>query len=113
LSLISGYRNDLLALNPAPISTNSCLASHAKITQEIKNIIGFHGRIQPFDNLLVHLFGGRERATAVADDIRVSEVEVGGEPSVWHSLKLTRMSTFHLCPLGMDNQNNWTDAIET
>lgn len=60
---------------------------HTKITQEIKNIIGFHGRIQPFDNCLVHLFDGRERAAAVADDDRVSEVEVGGEPSVWHSLR--------------------------
>src|SRR5258705_4889316 len=60
---------------------------HTKITQEIKNIIGFHGRIQPFDNCLVHLFDGRERAAAVADDDRVSEVEVGGGPSVWHSLR--------------------------
>ena len=60
---------------------------HTKITQEIKNIIGFHGRIQPFDNCLVHIFDGRERAAAVADDDRVSEVEVGGEPSVWHSLR--------------------------
>jgi len=111
--VISGHREDLLALNPSPISVDPCLASHTKITQEIKNIIGFHGRIQSFDNCLVHLFDGRERAAAVANDIRVSEMEVGGEPGICHSLKLKRMSTFHFCPLVMNNQENWTDALET
>jgi hypothetical protein len=50
------------------------------------------------------LLRGRERPTAVAADIGVSEMEVGGEPSVWHSLKLKRVSTFHFCPLVTDNQ---------
>jgi hypothetical protein len=93
LVVISRHRKDLPALNPSPIRPNPRLASHTKITQEIKNIIEFHGRIQPVDNCLVHLFGGRKRPTAVADDIGVSEMEIGGEPRAWHRLNLKR------CPL--------------
>jgi len=87
LVVISGHREDLLAFNPSAISADPYLVSHAKITQEIKNVIGFHGRIQPFDNCLIHLFDGRERPIAVADDVGVTEMEVCAEPRIWHSLR--------------------------
>jgi hypothetical protein len=74
--LICGHGEDLFAMNSSAISKDPLLGSHIKITQEIKNIIAFHGRIQPFDNCLIHLFDGRERAIA---SLR--------EPRIWHCLR--------------------------
>src|SRR5690348_9235803 len=103
--MISGHSEDLIAADSVSVCGNPRLASHTKITQEVQNVIGFHGRIQSFENRLIHLSDSREGPTAVADDIGVSKMEVSREPSAWHTPRLNRDVQF-LTQSAVDTMKN-------
>ena len=54
----------------------------AKVAEEIKHIIRFHRSIQALQDGRVHLLRICERTIAVANDVEVPKVKVGGEPNI-------------------------------
>ncbi len=59
-------------------------SAHAKVSEEIEHVIRFHRSIQALQDDRVHLLRAHERTIAVANDVEVPKVKVGGEPNIGH-----------------------------
>jgi hypothetical protein len=82
--VISVDEVDRLAGNLIAIDGNCLWSSHAEVPEEIEHVIRLYRRIHALDNSRVHFLRVRERTLAVANDVEVPEMEVGGKPSVSH-----------------------------
>lgn len=78
--MIPQYKVDPLATNRLPISQRDLGSTYAKIAQEVEFIFRLDAFVDASKNFLVHFTGTCERASTVANDIGVSEMEVGCEP---------------------------------
>jgi hypothetical protein len=56
----------------------------AKISQKVKHVICADKLVQVGENGSVHLFDGRERTAAVANDVAMPEMKVGRKPVIDH-----------------------------
>src|ERR1700722_21009427 len=72
------YEVDLLAANLIAIEGNCFWSSHAEVPEEIEHVVRLHRRIHEFEDRLVHLLRVREWTVAVANDVEVPEMKVGG-----------------------------------
>ena len=82
--VISVDEVDRLAGNLIAIEGNCFWSSHAEVPEEIEHVIRLHRRVQALDDRLVHLLRVREWTVAVANDVEVPEMKVGGKPGVSH-----------------------------
>jgi hypothetical protein len=82
--VVSLDKMDRLAVQALAISHDFFNASHAKIPKKIERIVWLDVRVHPIRDARIHLFRARKRAIAIADDVEVSEVKIGCEPSVGH-----------------------------
>ena len=84
LVVIAVDKMDGLASQPAAVRRHAVVLAETEISEEIQCVIGLHKGIQAIHNHLIHLLCIRERAIAISDDVEVSKVKVGREPSVGH-----------------------------
>ena len=84
LVMVSLDKMDRLAVQAFAIGRDLFDAAHAEITEEIQRVVCLDTLVHPIHDARVHLFRGRERSIAVANDVEVPEMEVGREPSISH-----------------------------
>ena len=84
LVVIAVDKMDGLASQPAAVGRHAVVLAETEISEKIKRVVWLHTGIQSIHNHLIHLPRICERAIAISDDVEVSEVEVGREPSVSH-----------------------------
>jgi regulator of RNase E activity RraB len=84
LVMVSLDKMDRLAVQALAIGRDLFDAAHAEITEEIQRVVWLDTLIHTIHDARVHLFRGRERSIAVANDVEVPEMEVGREPSISH-----------------------------
>jgi len=94
------------ARQPLPIGGYLFCLSHAEVAEKIEDVIRLDTRIHTVRNRIVHLLRVCERTVAVSNDVEVSEVEVGREPNVTHSLFSSVISPYF-------NATNWLDRAVT
>ena len=82
--VISVDEVDRLTGNLLSIGRYGFGSAHTKVSEKIENIIRLHRSIQSLQDGRVHLLRVGERTVAVANDVEVPKVEVGGEPNVGH-----------------------------
>ena len=82
--MVSLNKMDSLAVQTLAIGSDFFNAAHAEITDEIQYVIWLDALVHPIHDARIHLFRGRERSIAVANDVEVPEVEIGREPSISH-----------------------------
>jgi len=73
-----------LASHPIAVRRHVVMLAETKISEEIQCVIWLHKGIQSIHNHLIHLLRICERAIAISNDVEVSKVKVGREPSVSH-----------------------------
>ena len=88
--VISGHGKDLLTADPATVCDNACGVSHTEVAQKVEDVIRFHRGVKAIENCLIHLSDSREGPAAKADDVGMPKMEIGGEPSAWHTPRLSR-----------------------
>ena len=84
LVVIAVDEMDGLASEPIAICCHAIVLAETEISEEIKCVLGLHTGVQSIHNHLIHLPRICERAIAISDDVEVSKVKVGREPSVSH-----------------------------
>jgi len=84
LIVIAVDEMDGLASQPIAVCRRAVVLAETEISEEIKRVVGLHEGIQAIHNHLIHLPRICERAIAISDDVEVSKVKVGREPSVSH-----------------------------
>ena len=84
LVMVSLNKMDRLAVQALAIGRDLFDAAHAEIAKEIQRVVWLDTLVHPIHDARVHLFRGRERSIAVANDVEVPEMEVGREPSISH-----------------------------
>jgi hypothetical protein len=67
-----------------PIPAGLIRFANAEISRKVKHFIGADKLVQVGENGRVHLFGGRERTAAVANDIAMPEMKVERKPGIDH-----------------------------
>ena len=60
------------------------MLAETEITEKIQSVVGLDPGVQSIHYHLIHLPRIRERAIAISDDVEMSKVKVGLEPSVSH-----------------------------
>ena len=84
LVVIAVDEMDGLASQPLAICRHAIVLAETEISEEIHRVIWLHKGIQSIHDHLIHLPRIGERAIAISDDVEVSKVKVGREPSVSH-----------------------------
>jgi len=82
--MVSLDKMDRLAVQTLAISRHLFNAAHAKIPKKIERIVWLDVRVHPIRDARIHLFRVRKRTIAIADDVEVPEVKIGGEPRIGH-----------------------------
>jgi len=75
---------DRLAVQVLAIGRDFFNAAHAEIPKKIERIVWLDVRVHPIRDVRIHLFRVLKRTLAIADDVEVSEVKIGCEPSIGH-----------------------------
>ena len=75
---------DGLASQPAAVGHHAVVLAETEISEKIKRVVWLHTGIQSIHNHLIHLSRICEWAIAISNDVEVSKVKVGREPSVSH-----------------------------
>ena len=84
LVVIAVGEMDGLASHSVAICCHVIMLAETEISEEIQCVARLHAGIQPIHNHLIHLPRICEWAIAISDDVEVSKVKVGREPSVSH-----------------------------
>ena len=95
--MIAFNEMDSFAVQTLAIGCNLFDAAHAEIAEKIQRVVWLNALVQSIRDARIHLFRCRERSIAVANDIEMTEVKVGREPSVSHTLIMKQ--TIHKRPL--------------
>ena len=82
--VVSLDKMDRFAVQALAISRHLFNAAHAKIPKKIERIVWFDVCVHPVRDVRIHLFRARKRTIAIANDVEVSEVKIGREPSISH-----------------------------
>lgn len=77
---------DCFAVDPLAIGRDLFDSPQAEISKEIEHVIRLHTFVQTVCDHLVHFLSSRKGTIAVPNDIEVTEVKVGCEPNIAHSL---------------------------
>ena len=85
LVVVAFYKMDCLARQPFSISSYLLLSSHTEVAEKLEDIVRLCARIHSLYNHIVHLLCVSKGAVAVANDIEMSEVEVGSKPEITHN----------------------------
>ena len=103
--MIAFNEMDLFAVQTLAIGRDLFDAAHAETAEEIQRVVWLDTLVHPIHDARVHLFRGRERSIAVANDIEMPEVIVGREPSVSHNLIMKQpIHNRPLCRARIQNQ---------
>ncbi len=84
LVVIAINEMDGLASKPIAVCRDIVMLADTEISEKIQYVVGLHTGVQSIHNHLIHLPRICERAIAISNDVEVSEVKVGREPSVSH-----------------------------
>ncbi|MCU1324246.1 MAG: hypothetical protein JWM43_3895 [Acidobacteriaceae bacterium] len=84
LVVIAVDEMDGLARQPIAVCRHIVMLAETEISEEIQCVVGLHAGVKSIHNHLIHLLCIRERAIAISDDVEVSKVKIGREPSVSH-----------------------------
>jgi hypothetical protein len=76
----------LFAIQTLAIGCDLLNAVHAKAPKKIQHVVWPNAHVHPIHYTHIHLFRGRERTIASANDIEAPKVKVGREPSISHIL---------------------------
>src|ERR1035437_818429 len=105
---------DRLALQALTIGRHLFNAAHAKIPKKIERIVWLDVRVHPIRDARIHLFRALKRTIAIADDVEVSEVEIGCEPRIGHRpIMKDRLQKRPLCPARMQTCTRKNIAVTT
>ena len=83
--MVSLNKMDRLAVQAHAIGRHLFSIAHAEIPKEIERIVWLDVRVHPICDVRIHLFRGRKRTIAIADDVEVPEVKIGREPRIGHT----------------------------
>ena len=83
--MVSLNKMDRLAVQALPIGRHLFNTAHAEVSKEIQRIVWLDVRVHPIRDMRIHLFRGRKRTIAIADDVEVPEVKIGREPRIGHT----------------------------
>src|SRR4051794_5517338 len=75
---------DVLAADSTAVREGVLPVSAAEVAEKVNRVSLGDASIQPCEYLVVHVGYSRERPVAVANDVLMSEVKVGGEPDLRH-----------------------------
>jgi hypothetical protein len=84
--MVSLDKMDRLAVQALAIGRDLFDAAHAEIPKKIQRVVWLDTVVHPIRDARIHLFRGRERSIAVANDVEMPKVKVGREPSISHTL---------------------------
>ena len=76
LVMVAFNEMDLFAVQTLSIGRYLFDTAHAKIPKEVERIVLLDVRVNPIRDVRIHLFRGRERSIAIADDVEVPEVKI-------------------------------------
>ena len=82
--VVSLDKMDGLAVQALAIGRHLFNAAHAEVSKEIQRIVWLDVRVHPIRDVSIHLFRALKRTIAIADDVEVPEVKIGGEPRIGH-----------------------------
>jgi hypothetical protein len=82
--VISVDEVDRLTGNLLTIGRYGFRSAHAKVAEELEHVIWLHRIIPALQDGPVHLLRIREWTIAVANDVEVPKVKVGGKPNIGH-----------------------------
>ena len=104
--MVSLNKMDRLAVQALAIGRHLFNSAHAKIPKEIERIVWLDVRVHPIRDVRIHLFRARKRTIAIADDVEVPEVKIGGEPRIGHvSIMKDRLPKRLPCPAVMNPES--------
>lgn len=86
VAVVIAGNETLLPIQPRHDRGQPGTVTHDDVTQMVPVVARLHARIVIRNKGLVHLFGGREGAVTVLDDVRVPEVGIAREPDVCHAI---------------------------
>jgi hypothetical protein len=75
---------DVLAADAAAILSRTLGGPQTEVTQEVEIVLFPDRGIQVFEDGIIHFGHGQEWPLAVPDDVPVSKMKVGSEPSITH-----------------------------
>jgi hypothetical protein len=112
--MISLNKMDRFAAQTLAIGRHLFNAAHAKIPKEIERIVWLDVRVHPIRDVRIHLFRARKRTIAIADDVEVPEVKIGGELRIGHvPIMKDRLPKRLFCPARMQTREAENIAVTT
>jgi hypothetical protein len=84
LVVIAVDEMDGLASQPVAICRHAVVLAETEISEKIQCVVWLYKGVQSIHNNLIHLPRICEWAIAISNDVEVSKVKVGREPSVSH-----------------------------
>src|ERR1035437_2358382 len=112
--MVSLNKMDRLAVQALAIGRDFFNAAHAKIPKEVERIFWLDVRVHSIRDVRIHLFRVLKRTIAIADNVEMPEVKIGGEPRIGHvPIMKDRLPKRLLCPARMQTHAAEEIAVTT